>query len=93
MFINMGFVSPRPGKEKVLAAVMHSFAESFKGATGLIDTYVVIESNGSTLVGISVWNDKLSFEAAMQKVRPSPPPEPIEQIRTAPPLVRQFESV
>jgi heme-degrading monooxygenase HmoA len=61
MFINMGLVSPRPGKEKVLAAVMHSFAEAFEGPPGLQNTYVVIESDGMTIAGISVWEDKGSF--------------------------------
>jgi heme-degrading monooxygenase HmoA len=93
MFVNMGFATPKPGKEGVMVESMHSFAEALKGMPGLIDIFVIAETNGKTIVGVSIWKDKGAFEAAMRFVRPPQPPEPVEQFRTAPPTVRQFESV
>ena len=93
MFVNMGFATPRPGKEKELAETMRSFGKALEGMPGLLDAFVLAESDGKTLVGVSLWHDRASFEAAMKKVRPPAPSEPPEQMRATPPTIRQFESV
>jgi len=93
MFVNMGFVSPRPGKKKALAETMRSFARALEGMPGLIETFVLEEEEGSSLVGVSIWRNRASFESAMKNVRPPRPAEPPEQMRLAPPTIRQFESV
>jgi heme-degrading monooxygenase HmoA len=93
MFVNMAFASPRPGKEKLMAESMKAFANALKQMPGLVDTYVLADGGWKTLVGISIWQDRRAFERAMKAVRPPPPPEPAEQLRSAPPVIRQFESI
>jgi heme-degrading monooxygenase HmoA len=93
LFVNMAFASPRPGKEEVLAESMRSFAKALEVMPGLLQTFVLSEEGGKTLVGISMWQDKDAFEKAMESVRPPPPPEPVEQMRMVPPVVRQFETI
>jgi heme-degrading monooxygenase HmoA len=93
MFVNMGFVTPRPGKEKVMADTMQSFAKALEEMPGLLAAFVLSEDGGTSLVGVSMWSSKKAFEAAMEKVRPPPPREPPEQTRVAPPTTRQFETI
>jgi len=93
MFVNMGFVTPRPGKEEALAKAMRSFAGALEEMPGLLAVFVLSEEGGKSLVGVSMWSSKQAFEEGMKKARPPPPPEPFEQMRAAPPTTRQFESV
>jgi quinol monooxygenase YgiN len=93
MFVNMAFATPRPGKEKLMAETMKSFAQALGQLPGLVDTYLLADAEWKTLVGISIWKDKAAFEKAMDAVRPPPPPQPIEELRSAPPTIRQFETV
>jgi len=93
VFVNMGFVTPRPGKEKAMADTMRSFASALEEMPGLLAVFVLSEDGGRSLVGVSIWSSKKAFEAGMEKVRPPPPPEPFEQMRVAPPTTRQFETL
>jgi heme-degrading monooxygenase HmoA len=93
MFVNMGFVTPRPGKEKVMARTMRSFADALEEMPGLLAVFVLSEEGGRSLVGVSMWSSRKAFEEAMERVRPPPPSEPVEQMRASPPTARQFESV
>jgi len=93
MFVAMSFVSPRPGKEKALIETMRSFAKVLEGMPGLLETFVLSEECGKNLVGVSMWRDRTAFEAAMERVHPPPPSEPLDQMRATPPTIRQFESV
>ena len=89
----MAFVSRRPGKEKALMGTMRSFAKALEGMPGLLETFVLSEEGEKSLVGVSMWRDRMAFEAVIERVRPPPPPEPIEQMRATAPRIRQFESV
>ncbi|MDA4128136.1 MAG: antibiotic biosynthesis monooxygenase [Thaumarchaeota archaeon] len=93
MFVNLGFASPRAGKEKTMSESMRAFGKALEGMPGLLDTFVLAEVGSNTLVGVSIWRDREAFDNAMKAVKPPPPPEPIEQLRSAPPIVRQFESI
>jgi heme-degrading monooxygenase HmoA len=93
MLVNMGFVTPRPGKEEAMAETMRSFARALEEMPGLLATFVLAEKGGGTLVGVSMWSSRKAFEEAMEKVRTPPTPEPAEKMRVAPPTVRQFETI
>jgi heme-degrading monooxygenase HmoA len=93
MFVNMGFVTPLPGKEEAMAETVRSFAKALEEMPGLLAVFVLAEEGGRSLVGVSMWSNKKAFEVGMEKVRPPPPPEPFEQLRAAPPTTRQFETV
>jgi heme-degrading monooxygenase HmoA len=93
MFVNMAFASPRPGKGGVMAESMRNFARALEGMPGLLQTFVLSEEGGKTLVGVSMWQNRAAFEKAMEGVRPPAPPEPVELMRIAPPVVRQFETI
>jgi heme-degrading monooxygenase HmoA len=93
MFVNMGFVVPRAGKEKVMTETMRAFARALEEMPGLLAVFVLAEEEGRSLVGVSIWSSKKAFEEGMEKVRPPPPPEPVEQMRAAPTTTRQFETV
>jgi len=92
MFVNMAFVSPKPGKEKAMTETMRSFAKALDGMPGLLETFVLSEEGEKNLVGVSMWRDRMAFEAAMGRVHPPPPPEPLEQMRETT-TIRQFESI
>jgi len=79
MFVAMSFVSPRPGKEKALAEIIRSFANALEGMPGLLETFVLSEEGGKSLVGVSMWRDRMAFDAAMERVHPPPPPEPLKR--------------
>ena len=51
MFVNMGFVTPRPGKEKVMAQTMRSFADALEEMPGLLAVFVLSEEGGQVAGG------------------------------------------
>ena len=89
-FINMATAEPLPGKEPELKERMKSFAKTLSSQPGLVNVYVLHEEGTKNLVGISIWQDKESFESGMTKVSDSPPKSSITQVR---PTVRQFLEV
>jgi len=54
--------------------------------------YVLREEATGALAGLSIWRDKASFEAGMANVASLPAHAP-EDLRKAPPLVRQFVEI
>ena len=93
MFVNMAFVNPYQGKERELAENMLSFAKALRDQPGLIRTFVLSESDGKTLVGVSMWSDEAAFQHGMANAKPTPPKYPTETLRKDPPIVRQFKEV
>jgi heme-degrading monooxygenase HmoA len=92
MFVNFATVEPRPDKEQELADLMRAFRDALKVMPGLVGVYVLREEATAALAGLSIWRDKASFEAGMANVVSLPAHAP-EDLRKAPPLVRQFVEI
>ncbi len=92
MFMNMVTVEPQPGKEKDLADQMRAFRDALRAMRGLVNTYVLREEATGVLAGLSIWKDKASFEFGMANVN-APRSHAPEDLRKAPPVVRQFTEV
>jgi heme-degrading monooxygenase HmoA len=87
----MGFANPLPGKEKELGDRMRTFAEFMRQQPGLIQTHVLTEKEGNTLLGISMWESVESFNQAMKNLELRRPTSgSAEVLRPNPPVVRQF---
>ncbi len=89
----MAFVNPNPGKEKALVENMKSFASALRDQPGIIQTFVLSESEGTTLVGVSIWSDEAAFRRGMANAKPTPPKYPPETLRKDLPTIRQFREV
>ena len=92
MFINFVTVEPRPGREQELADLMKAFRDPLQLMPGVVGVYVLREEATGALAGLSIWRDKTSFEAGMANVASLPAHAP-EDLRKAPPLVRQFVEI
>ena len=96
MFVNVAFVEPSPGKEDDLVSVMHAFAVILKKQPGLQRAHLLKEKDGTTLVGISMWDDENSFNEAMKNIeaeQANNPPPSREGLRPNPPVIRQFYEI
>jgi heme-degrading monooxygenase HmoA len=92
MFANMAFVTPGKGKEKEILEVMMTFKNSLLGSPGLLQIRVMKEAGGSDLLGISMWENKESFDLAMSKAA-SATSAKAGAMRESPPAVRQFVEI
>jgi heme-degrading monooxygenase HmoA len=92
MFINFATVKPRPGREQELADLMKAFRDALQLMPGVVGVYVLCEEATGALARLSIWRDKASFEAGMVNVAGLPAHAP-EDLRKAPPLVRQFVEI
>jgi heme-degrading monooxygenase HmoA len=88
MFMNVAFVNAGSGSKDELIANMRNFAKSFENAPGLIGAHIMSEKGTSTLMGISIWLDEGSFNAAMAKIPVRP--QAAAERKWDPPVVRQF---
>jgi heme-degrading monooxygenase HmoA len=94
MFANMAFVTSVKGKEKEMLEVMTAFKNSLLGSPGLLQIHVMKELEGGDLLGISMWENKESFDIAMDKMEPDPASAAKARVtREAPPIVRQFVEI
>jgi len=94
MFVNMAFVNPSRGKEDEMISRMHDFAKSLEIAPDLLGIHVLSEIGGNTLLGISMWKDKESFDRAMANLAAGPSSaSKSEALRENPPIARQFKEI
>jgi heme-degrading monooxygenase HmoA len=92
VFINFALAKPRPGKEEQLADLMRNFRDALRIMPGNVGVYLLKEKGTRDLAGLSIWHDEASFEAAMSRMAGAPSHSP-EDVREAPPVVRQFTEV
>jgi heme-degrading monooxygenase HmoA len=92
VFINFATAEPRPGKEEQLAELMKNFRDALRPMSGNVGVYVLKEKVTGNIAGLSIWKDEASFEAAMAKMTGAPSHSP-EDVRKAPPVVRQFVEI
>jgi len=92
VFVNFATAEPRPGKEEQLADLMRVFRDALRVMPGNVGVYLLKEKASGNLAGLSIWEDKASFEAAMSRMASAPSHSP-KNMRTAPPVVRQFEEI
>jgi heme-degrading monooxygenase HmoA len=90
MFLNMATAEPVPGKERELIERMRNFAEALKPMPGFLNVFVLREEGTGALVGLSIWEDKESFERAMDKTSSLPPKALLAK---EPPKTRQFVEI
>jgi heme-degrading monooxygenase HmoA len=90
MFVVMAFVNPNPGKEEEMANRMRSFRNVLQTKTGLVKTFVLMEPDGKTLVGVSMWTDEAAYQGAMASMQGSAQSPPPDRLRENPPMMREF---
>jgi heme-degrading monooxygenase HmoA len=90
MFVVMAFVNPNPGKEEEMANRMRSFRNALQTKTGLVKTFVLMERDGKTLVGVSMWTDEAAYQGAMATMQGSAQSPPPDRLRESPPTMREF---
>jgi heme-degrading monooxygenase HmoA len=64
-YVFMAIHYPEPGRRAGLYRRMAAMAESIQGAPGLIDIGPWVEHDGDRVVGVSRWQSREAFEAAM----------------------------
>lgn len=64
-FIFMAVHYPEPGRRDDLYQRMAGMADTLAGTPGLIDIGPWIEHEGERVVGVSRWESRAAFEAAM----------------------------
>lgn len=92
MFLNMATAEPLPGKERELLERMKNFAEVLKPMPGLVNVFVLHEEGTGNLVGLSIWQDKESFQRGMEKADSGNVPSK-ESVSKERPKIRQFTEV
>jgi len=90
MFLNMATAEPLPGRERELIERMRVFAEALKPMPGIVNVFVLREEGSGALVGMSIWEDRQSFETGMDKASNMPPKAPLAK---EPPKMRQFVEI
>jgi heme-degrading monooxygenase HmoA len=81
----MAFVNPIPGKEDDMASRMRSFRNVLQTRPGLVETFVLKERDGKTLVGVSMWTDEAAYRTAMASMQSPAQSTPPERLRESPP--------
>jgi heme-degrading monooxygenase HmoA len=79
VFLQMATAEPLPGKERELIERMKGFAEFLKPLPGLVNTFVLREEGTGALVGLSIWQDKASFEGGIREASTQPPKTPMTE--------------
>ena len=87
VFIQLATAEPQAGKEDELIQRMVGFAEFLRKMPGLLHVFVSREEETGSLVGLSIWSDKASFEKGMELTSNLPSKTSVSQ---APPKVRRF---
>lgn len=64
-YIFMAVHYPEPGRRDDLYKRMAAMGESLAGVAGLIDVGPWVEHDGERVVGVSRWESRADFEAAM----------------------------
>jgi heme-degrading monooxygenase HmoA len=64
-YVFMAIHYPEPGRQADLYRRMATMAESIAGTPGLIDIGPWLEHDGERVVGVSRWESREAFEAAM----------------------------
>jgi quinol monooxygenase YgiN len=64
-YIFMAVHYPAPGQQDAIHASMRRMAESMTGTAGLIQIGPWLEYDGDRVVGLSVWESRAAFDAAM----------------------------
>jgi heme-degrading monooxygenase HmoA len=90
VFVQLATAEPQPGKEGELIERMKGFADFLRKMPGLVDVFVLREDETGSLVGLSIWSDKASFEKAMAE--PSNLPSKTA-VTLKPPRVRRFSEL
>ena len=90
VFIQMATAEPQPGKENELIQRMTGFAEFLRKEPGLLHVFVLREEETGSLVGLSIWSDKTSFEKGMEQASNLPSKTAVSQ---EPPKVRRFSEL
>ncbi len=66
MYIRIAIHEPYPDKKDDLARMMRQFGEAFKDASGLIGVFGLRDTLSDRMVGLALWKDEKSYQAARQ---------------------------
>ena len=90
VFIQMATAEPQLDKEDKLIQRMLGFAEFLRRAPGLLHVFVLREEETGSLVGLSIWRDKTSFEKGMEQANNLSSKTAVTR---EPPRVRRFSEL
>jgi heme-degrading monooxygenase HmoA len=86
----MATAEPQSGRERELIERMKSFADLLRPMPGLVNVFVLREEETGALVGLSIWQDKESYDRGMEKASSQPSKS---ELTREPPRMRQFTEI
>ncbi len=93
MFFHVAIHRPKPGKEQDLISSMHRFSASLTGVPGLQEAHTLRDSRNGALMGITIWDSRAAWEAAMPKAMEAVKDDPVEEWDADVPDAYHFEVV
>jgi quinol monooxygenase YgiN len=88
VFANTARVRPLPEHAEEVEASMRRFRDALRTEPGCLGVYVLREAESDRLVGLSLWESREAFDAAMARVPPKSSPTGLALAE--PPEVRQW---
>ena len=94
MFIFYSIHYPHPEKEELLVQSMHDYGELMKQQPGNVfqAPYPFKDSEKGTLMGISIWESRDAFQAALPTLRSARQDSPSQEWESKPPEVYMLDS-
>lgn len=93
MFVNIGRVTPKAGRESDLATNMCEFRDELLSRRGCRAAHVLRDLSSGELLGVSMWVDREAFAQAMREPRTRVPKYPPGELRDVPPTVAEYEEI
>jgi hypothetical protein len=94
MFIFYSIHYPHPEKEELLVQGMHEFGELMKQQPGILfqAPYPFKDPEKGTLMGISIWESREAFQAALPTLQSARQNSPSHEWEVKPPEVYMLDS-
>ena len=94
MFIFYSIHYPHPEKEELLVQSMHEYGELMKKLPGNLfqAPYPFKDPEKGTLMGISIWESREAFQAALPTLRSARQNSPSQEWESKPPEVYMLDS-
>jgi heme-degrading monooxygenase HmoA len=91
VFVHLAIHRPRPGREEALAASMARFGAPAHGMPGFRFHAALRDPDAGVLVGITIWDSKEDWEAAVPRQRKAVEGENLDELWDRPPEVFHLE--
>jgi heme-degrading monooxygenase HmoA len=91
VFVHLAIHHPRPGREDALTASMERFGAPVHGMPGFRFHAALRDRDAGVLVGITIWDSKEDWEAAVPHQREAVEGEDLDALWVRPPEVFHLE--